>query len=50
MCGSCREGLVCAVTKSERGFYICGLEGSLEDGDCMVLGCNIAEVFRPAVN
>jgi len=33
----------------EREACVGGLEGALEDGDCVVLGCDIAEVLGPAV-
>jgi hypothetical protein len=30
-----------------RGSYVGGLEGSLEDGDCVVLSCDIVETLWP---
>jgi hypothetical protein len=31
--------------RGESGIYVGGLEGSLEDCDCVILGCDIAEVL-----
>ena len=35
----------CAVGGAWEGACVGGLEGALEDGDCVVLGCDIAEVL-----
>jgi hypothetical protein len=33
-----------------RNTYIGGLEGSLKNSDCMILGCNVTEIFRSTLS
>jgi hypothetical protein len=43
-------GVSCCCCSVWERIYIGGLEGTLEDGDCVVLGCDIAEVLGPAID
>ena len=44
-CGEAGRALDCVDGEEVRGTHIGGLEGSLEDCDRVVLGCDIAEVL-----